>query len=114
MERIVLEGLLVVNECEGKAVAGLANELEVNELSEAVARLCILLVVDAVGILPQSTYDREEERRVASPVFWVTIPEIFVTICILDALKFCTERRNLNSELIVFNLFHSYKRLLFS
>lgn len=52
MERIVLEGLLVVNECEGKAVAGLANELEVNELSEAVARLCILLVVDAVGILP--------------------------------------------------------------
>ena len=35
VEWIVLESLLVVDEGEGKAVAGLAYELEVNELAEA-------------------------------------------------------------------------------
>ena len=36
VEWIVLEGLLVVDEGEGKAIAGLANELEIYELAEAV------------------------------------------------------------------------------
>ena len=62
VEWIVLESLLVVDEGEGKAVAGLAYELEVNELAEAMARQGVFLVADAVGVLPQSAYDREEER----------------------------------------------------
>ncbi len=62
VERIVLEGLLVVDEGEGKAVAGLADELEIYELAEAVTRQGVLLVADAVGVLPQSANDREEER----------------------------------------------------
>ena len=60
--RIVLESLLVVDEGEGETVAGLAYELEVNELAEAMARQGVLLVADAVGVLPQSAYDREEKR----------------------------------------------------
>jgi len=92
VEWIVLESLLVVDEGVGETVAGLAHELEVNELTEAMARLGVFLVADAVGILPQSAYDREEERRSFPPVLGVAIPEIFITISILDALKFCSER----------------------
>ena len=44
MEWIVLESLLVVDEGEGKTVAGLAYELEVNELAEA-TNLCLPLIV---------------------------------------------------------------------
>ena len=114
VEWIVLEGLLVVDEGEGKTVAGLANELEIYELAETVTWQGVLLVADAINALPQSAYDREEERRLSAPEFLVAIPEIFVTISILDALEFCSMRLNFNGELIVSNLFHSYKCLLFS
>ena len=92
VEWIVLKGLFVVDEGEGKAIAGLADELEIYELAEAVTRQGVLLVTDAVNALPQSANDREEERRLAAPEFLVAIPEIFVTISILDALEFCSVR----------------------
>ena len=90
--RIVLEGLLVVDEGEGKAIAGLANELEIYELTEAVAWQGVFLVADAVNAFPQSANDREEERRLSAPEFLVAIPELLVTIGILDALEFCSVR----------------------
>ena len=43
--RIVLEGLLVVEEGEGKAIAGLANELEIYELAETMARQGVFLPI---------------------------------------------------------------------
>ena len=92
VEWIVLEGLLVVDEGEGKAIAGLANEFEIYELAEAVTWQGVFLVADAVNALPQSANDREKERRLATPEFLVAIPEIFVTISILDALEFCSVR----------------------
>ena len=92
MVRIVLEGLLVVDEGEGKAIASLANELEIYELTETVTWQGVFLVADAVNALPQSANDREKERRLAAPEFLVAIPEIFVTISILDALEFCSVR----------------------
>ena len=48
VEWIVLEGLLVVDEGEGKTVAGLADELEIYEFAEAVTRQGVLLVADAI------------------------------------------------------------------
>lgn len=92
VEWIVLEGFLVVDEGEGKAIAGLANELEIYEFAKTVTWQGVFLVADAIDALPQSAYDREEERRLSAPEFLVAIPEIFVTIGILDALEFCSVR----------------------
>ena len=90
--RIVLLSLFVVDEREGEAVGSLANEFELCIACETMARKVILLALCAISVFPQSAYDREEDRRVAVPVFLVAIPEIFITISILDALKFSSER----------------------
>ena len=90
--RIVLLSLFVVDEREGEAVGSLANEFELCIACETMARKVILLALCAISVFPQSAYDREEDWRVAVPVFLVAIPEIFITISILDALKFCSER----------------------
>lgn len=90
--RIVLQCLLAVDEGEGETIASLSYELKLCITSKTMAWQVILLAVDAVGIVPKSAYYREEDRRVTVPVLVVAIPKIFVTIGILDALQFCSER----------------------
>ena len=88
---IVLQGLLVVDEGKGETVGSLAYQLELCVTGEAMTREVIFGSVDAIGVVPHTANDREKDRRVAVPVFLVTIPKIFITIGILDALKFCSQ-----------------------
>lgn len=106
MVGIDLEGLLAVGEGESDAVGGLAYYLEVGVAGEAMAGEMIFLSVYAVGILPQSTDEREENRRVAVPIVFVTIPEIFLTFGVADTLQFCTMFTDGQRQCVVVDLFH--------
>ena len=61
MIRIILQGLLIIDEGEGETVSSFANQLELCITGEAMTCECIFLAVNAIGVLPQTAYDREED-----------------------------------------------------
>jgi hypothetical protein len=56
----------------------------------------IFLSVDAVGLFPQTTDYREEDRGAAGPVSRITLPEIFFSTIVFDALKLRSMLRDFN------------------
>ena len=47
----------------------------------------ILLAIDQICIVVDAANDGEEDRRVTRPVFGISLPQIVLTIGILDALE---------------------------
>ena len=93
-------------EGEGHLAGTLGDELELGVAGKTVARKVILLTINTVGLVVDGTDDGEEDGRVARPVLWVCLPQIFLTIGILDALEFGSFLRNDDGELFIFEFYH--------
>ena len=71
----------------------------------------VLLVVHTVGLVIDTADNRKEDGGVAIPILRVSLPQIFLTTGILDALELSSFLRYDDGELFVFQFYHN--RLLF-
>lgn len=90
VEGIDLECLFALGEGKGDAVVGFGYESEVALAGKSVAQHVILLAVEMIGVVPESTDDGEEGGRVLGPVFRVGLPQILVSLRVAYALHLCT------------------------
>ena len=67
------------------------EKTEVHVAGEAVSAQLECAALRAIRSLIESANDGEENRRTASPILVVSLPEILVFVCVLDALQFCSE-----------------------
>ena len=103
---IDLLGLLRRFEGEGHLAGTLGDELELSVAGKTVARKVILLTIYTIGFVVDGTDDGEEDGGVATPILRVCLPQIFLTIGILDALEFGSFLRNDDGELFIFEFYH--------
>ena len=96
-----------VGEGEGHTVVGLTDELEIHVPGKAVTIHLEFKAVDAVGVLPESADDGEQDGRVAGPVVRVGLPQVLMTFLVFDALELSSFFCNLNGEKFVFKFFHN-------
>jgi hypothetical protein len=71
-----------------------------------VARKVILLTIYTIGLVVDGADDGEEDGGVTTPILRVCLPQIFLTIGILDALEFGSFLRNDDGELFIFEFYH--------
>ena len=74
-------------------------------------RQVIFLTIHTIGLIVDTTHNGEKDGRMAIPILRISLPQVFLTMSILDALKFCSLLRYNDGELFVFQFYHL--RLLF-
>jgi hypothetical protein len=88
-------------EGEGHFPVAMGNQLKYSITGKAMTRQVILLTINAISLVVDTANNREKYRRVSSPVFGISLPQIFLTISILDALELGSLLRYNNRELFV-------------
>ena len=71
-------------------------------------RQVILFSIDTIGVVVDAAHDREEDGGATRPERGVALPQIFLTVCILDALELCSFLRYDDGELFVLEFYHIY------
>jgi hypothetical protein len=83
--RINLQCLLTLVEGVCHTVWSLGNELELGVACKTVTGQVVLLAIYAIGIIIDTAYDGEQNRRAAWP-FLASLPQVFTSVTIFDAL----------------------------
>lgn len=88
-------------EGEGHLALILGDERKLGIAGKTVAGQMILLPVDTIGLVVDAAHDGEEDGRAARPELGIALPQIFLTIGILDALELGSFLRYDDGELFV-------------
>ena len=82
---VYLQCLLTLVESVCHTVWSLGNELELGIACKTVTGKMILLAIYTIGIIIDAAYDGEQDRRAAWP-FLASLPQVFTSVTIFDAL----------------------------
>jgi hypothetical protein len=87
-EVVGIDLLRLLRRLEGKGdlTLTLRNQFELGITGEAVAWQMVLAAIYTIGLIVDTAHQRKEDRGVTVPVLGVCLPQIFLTIGILDAL----------------------------
>ena len=102
-EVVGIDLLRVFRRFEGEAYLALimGDERKLGIAGKTVAGQMIFLPVDTIGLVVDAAHDGEEDGRAARPELGVALPQIFLTIGILDALELSSLLRYDDGELFV-------------
>ena len=99
--------LLVRFQREGHLAVALGNQLEVGVAGESVTRQVVFLAVHAIGVVVHAAHDGEEDGRVARPELRISLPQVFLAVCVFDTLELSSLFGDRHRELFVFKFYHS-------
>jgi hypothetical protein len=92
-----LQCLLALVEGVCQTVWSLSNKFELGIACKTVTGKVILFTIYAIGIIIDATYDGEEDRRAAWPLL-ASLPQVFTSVTIFDALQLGSHGRHLYGE----------------
>ena len=99
--RIDFPGLFGRLEGEGHLTVAFANQLEVGIAGKTMTGQVVLLTFGLIGVVVDAAHDGEEDGGTAWPECGIALPEIFFTVCILDALELSSFLRYGDGDLFV-------------
>ena len=101
VEGILLLRLRVAFDDQRNGVLALFGHREFTAAHKAVAVHLVPLALDARAAVPERADDREQNRRMAAPVFRVTLPDVLEAVVALEGDELGAERVDLGRNIFI-------------